>query len=355
MITLFGATGYTGQLIARALDRDRMPFRLAGRSARKLAALSQSLPSHPPALVADVHAPDSLPTLFDSIRLLINCAGPFTDLGEPVVALAAARGVHYLDITNELAYVARAQKYDERARQTGAVIVPASGFEVALADCAAALMARETSGVIDEISVTYYLGGAGTSVGTRLSGLRTFATSWMAYRDGKLVGQMPGGALRRGTINGRLYAAIALPSAETAILPLHCRVRNIGVWMVVSRRNTRLIAAAMPMASWLLQTPLHWVAAQVMRLDAPPSEEARTHSRFAIKIEMTCRGKTLARVVTGHDAYGLTAEIAAYAAGVITAPDYSKAGVLAPAQALLPDSFLQWLGQCANVAVNDDN
>jgi hypothetical protein len=59
--------------------------------------------------------------------------------------------------------------------------------------------------------------------------------------------------------------------------------------------------------------------------------------------------------VTGHDAYGLTAEIAAYAAGVITAPDYSKAGVLAPAQALVPDSFLQWLGRCADVAVNDEN
>jgi hypothetical protein len=40
---------------------------------------------------------------------------------------------------------------------------------------------------------------------------------------------------------------------------------------------------------------------------------------------------------------------------VITAPDYSKAGVLAPAQALVPDSFLQWLGQCADVAVNDEN
>jgi short subunit dehydrogenase-like uncharacterized protein len=355
MITLFGATGYTGQLIARALDRARLPFRLAGRSSGKLAALSQSLPSHPPALVADVHAPDSLPTLFDGTRLLINCAGPFTDLGEPVVALAAARGVHYLDITNELAYVARVQKYDERARQTGAAIVPACGFEVALADCAAALMARETSDVIDEISIIYDLGGSGTSVGTRLSGLRTFATSWMKFQDGKLVRQAPGAELRQGTINGRPYAAIAFPSAETAILPVHCRLRNIGVWMVVGRRNARLIAAAMPVASWLLRTPLRWVAAQAVKRDAPPGEEARARSRFAIKIEMTCRGKTLARVVTGHDEYGLTAEIAAYAAGVITAPDYSKAGVLAPAQALVPDSFLQWLGRCADVAVNDEN
>jgi len=95
-LTLFGATGYTGQLIAHALDRRGLAFRLAGRSAERLAALSWSLESHPPTLVADVHSPNSLPALFDHTRLLINCAGPFTDLGEPVVALAAEHGVHLL-------------------------------------------------------------------------------------------------------------------------------------------------------------------------------------------------------------------------------------------------------------------
>lgn len=354
MITLFGATGYTGQLVARALDRAGLPFRLAGRSRHKLAALSASLAARPPCLVADVHAPDSLPALFDGTRLLINCVGPFTDLGEPVVAQAAARGVHYLDITNELAYVYRLRQYDKLARQTGAAIVPACGFEVALADCAAARMARETSDVIDEIAVTYYLGGSGMSVGTRLSGLRTFATSWMAYRDGKFVGQAPGGALRRGTINGRPYAAITFPSAEIVTLPRHCRVRNIVVWMAVARRSARLASIALPVLSALLRTPLGWVAAQVMKRDAPPGEEARARSRFAIKIEMTWRGKTLARVVTGHDAYGLTAEIAAYAAGVMTAPDFSKAGVLAPSQALPPEPFLNWLRASAGLTVSDE-
>ncbi len=355
MITLFGATGYTGQLIARALDRAGMPFRLAGRSAGKLAVLSQALTSHPPALVADVHAPESLAALFDHTRLLINCAGPFTDLGEPVVTLAAAHGTHYLDIANELAYVYSLQQYDKLARQTGAAIVPACGFEVAISDCVVALMARETAGMIEEISVVYYLGGAGMSVGTRLSGLRTFATSWMAYRGGKLVGQAPGAALRRGTINGRSYSAITFPSAEIVTIPSHGQVRDLQVWMAVAPRSARLVSAAMPVASRLLRTPLRWVAAQAVKRNAPPGEEARARSRFTIKIEMTNRQKTQVRSVSGYDAYGLTAEIAAYAAAVITTPDYSKAGVLAPAQALAPDSFLQWLGQRADVAANDEN
>src|SRR5512133_3230355 len=136
-ITLFGATGYTGQLIARALSRAGLEFRIAGRSAEKLKALSESLPGEPAWLVADATQTASLPPLFQNTRLLINCAGPFTDLGERVIAQAAMSGVHYLDTTNELGYVFRARTYSQMGKRTGAALVPACGFEVALADCAA--------------------------------------------------------------------------------------------------------------------------------------------------------------------------------------------------------------------------
>ena len=102
MITLFGATGYTGRLVARALARIEIPgqglvddqVRLAGRSPEKLARLAGSLPGSPAWLVADATRPATLPPLFQDSRVLVNCAGPFTDLGEPVVAQAALNGVH---------------------------------------------------------------------------------------------------------------------------------------------------------------------------------------------------------------------------------------------------------------------
>ena len=57
------------------------------------------------------------------------------------MAQAALNGVHYLDTTNELGYVYRLRSYDALARRSGAAIVPACGFEVALADCAAVELA----------------------------------------------------------------------------------------------------------------------------------------------------------------------------------------------------------------------
>ena len=344
MITLFGATGYTGQLIAHALDRSGLPYRIAGRSAAKLAALSDALDSHPPTLTADVGRPDSLAALFDGTRLLINSVGPFTDLGEPVVALAAARGVHYLDITNELAYVYRLRRYDELARKTGAAIVPACGFEVAIADCAVAGLVSDLPQPIDEVAVLYALGASGMSIGTRLSALRTFATSWLAYRGGEMVSQVPGAAVRRFTINGRAVSAIAFPSAEAVTIPSHCAVRDVTVWMAISRRIAGIGPKVMPLISGLLSgsAPIGWLTAQaIQRIAPPPSGEVRVNDRFTIQVEARSGEETRTRTITGRDPYGLTAEIVAYAARTMTAEGYSQAGVLAPSQAMDARALLE--------------
>jgi short subunit dehydrogenase-like uncharacterized protein len=354
MLTLLGATGYTGQRIAHALDRAGLPFRLAGRSAHKLAALAASLNSHPPTLIADARQPAALTALFANTRLLINCAGPFTDLGEPVAAHAAASGARYLDISNELAYVYGLRQYHRLADKTRAALVPACGFEVAISDCAAEVLARELGTSLDEVSVTYALGTGAISVGTRRSALRTFATSWFGYRGGKLVGQAPGSAVRRGTMNGRAYAAVTLPSAEIVTIPAHCLVRNVNVWLAVSRGSARPISLLAPLVSWLLRTPLGWLTEQVIQRLAPPGDaRARVESHSAIQIEVKRGRRTRAQVWSGRDPYDLTADIVAYAAGVMTTGTYAKRGLLTPAQALEPGAFLEWLKEKAGVRVSE--
>ncbi len=355
MITLFGATGYTGQLIAQALERRGLPYRIAGRSAAKLQALSQTLPSHPAQVVADVNTIRSLPDIFADTRLLINCVGPFTDLGEPVVGLAAAHGVHYLDITNELAYVYGLKQYAKLARQNGAAIVPACGFEVALSDCAIARLLTSGSNSIEDISITYYLGGSGMSIGTRLSGLRIFATAWLAYREGKYIGEAPGSQIKRGVINGRPFAAINFPSSEIATVPLHCSTRNLHTWLAISRRTVGVATAIIPTLGVLLRTPLGTLTAAILRrLSALPDPVTRPDSKWSIQIEITRGRQTQTQLVAGKDAYGLTGEIAAYAAEEMTRADYAKAGVLAPAQALDAGKFLDWLTTTQGVTLKTE-
>ena len=352
MITLLGATGYTGRLVARALDRAGLDYRLAGRSPDKLARLSQALPARPAWLVADAAEPASLDPLFENCRVLINCAGPFTDLAEPVVSRAALHGVHYLDTTNEAGYVYRLQGYDALARRTGAAIVPACAFEVALADCAVAVLAQTLPSPPEEVSVTYDVLGQGSSLGTRRSAVRALATSWLAYRDGDWVRAAPGRRTRRVELPGGAHRALSFPSSEIVTVPHHGAVetatlRQVTTWMVVSRHARYWAPLLVPAFAWLARGPLgRLFEALLVHVLPPPESGLRSDAPFTVQVEARCSDEAQRMVLMGQGVYDLTAEIVAYTAAHLSRPDHGpaeakpSAGVLPPAGVLEPRAFL---------------
>src|ERR671935_2457585 len=103
-IVLFGATGYTGDLTARALvARGARPV-LAGRDKARVRALAEELGGLE-WKVADVARPDSVRALVERGDVLVSTVGPFTRWGEPAVEAAIAAGAHYLDSTGESAFI----------------------------------------------------------------------------------------------------------------------------------------------------------------------------------------------------------------------------------------------------------
>lgn len=344
MITLFGATGYTGRRVAAALEQAGRPFRIAGRSPDKLNALAARLASRPAVVVADAHHPEPVFAGVTPPHLLINCAGPFTDLGLPVAQAAALHGVRYLDVSNELGFVFRLRQFAALARSTGAALVPAGGFEVAIADCLAHQLSREAGGALDSVDVLYALPAEAISYGTRLSGLRTYATSWWTYRGGRWQGELPGMKVRAGRLGDRPYRAISFPSAETVTVPAHLAVQNVQAWLALDPRWARLAAALMPLIDIGLRTPLGALTALSFRyLAPPPPEELLSSARFAVQVEARRGAQTLVRTARGRDPYTLTGEIVAYAARQLLAENFAGRGVLAPAQAWDADAFLEWL------------
>lgn len=349
-ITLFGATGFTGRLVAQRLAEAGLPFRIAGRSAEKLEALSNSLPDRPAWLVADVSRPVSLPALFQNTRLLINCAGPFTDLGERVIGQAAMSGVHYLDTTNELGYVFRARGYSQMAARSGAALVPSCAFEVALADCAAhiaakSLIGNDESHQLDTVDVVYSVHGIGASQGTRLSAVRAMGTSWIAYRDGAWTGQIPGRAVRRFSWPGQQVYAFSFPSCESITLPAHLPVRRVDTWMATRPAARFFYPLLLPLFARFSRSVFRGFFLKIASAggrtpESSQDDSLRSGTTFTIfaqsRRENDCSWVTL----TGSDPYGLTARIITYYARAMIQPDFTGRGMLAPAQALDPDSVL---------------
>src|SRR5437870_5370039 len=144
MITVLAATGYTGQLISQELVRRGLEFQIAGRNEEKLRALATALGR--PGLsthVVDVLRPETYAPVLKTTNVLINCAGPFTDLGLGIVQAAANKGIHYLDTTGEQHFIKHVyDQYDAVARQNGCALMPACAFEYAFGDAGAAMAAK---------------------------------------------------------------------------------------------------------------------------------------------------------------------------------------------------------------------
>ena len=147
-IVAFGATGFTGKLVAQYLAASEESFRwaIAGRSADKLAAVKDELglSDEVGVIEADSGDPASLAAMAEQTRVVLTTVGPFQKYGEPVVAACVASGTDYVDITGEPEFVNDLiRRHDEPARDAGVHIVNCCGFDSIPHDLGAYMMVQE--------------------------------------------------------------------------------------------------------------------------------------------------------------------------------------------------------------------
>ncbi|MEW1615014.1 MULTISPECIES: saccharopine dehydrogenase NADP-binding domain-containing protein [unclassified Streptomyces] len=138
-VVLFGATGFVGVLTAEYLAAhapEGLRWGLAGRSRAKLERLRERLTAIEPRcgglplLETDADDEDALRELASSARVVATTVGPYILYGEKLVAACAEAGTDYLDLTGEAEFIDRTYvRHDARARETGARIVHACGFD----------------------------------------------------------------------------------------------------------------------------------------------------------------------------------------------------------------------------------
>ena len=182
-IAVYGATGYTGRLVARELQRRDLDFMLCGRDASKLRALAGEL-GDPDVRAAGVNDRDALRHAFGDCAAVINCAGPFTLHGEPVVRAAVETGTHYVDTAGEQPFIKLvSDRFDEAARAAEVAVVPALGFDYAPGDliCRVAAGDHEPALTLD---LAYAVSGFGATRGTLRSALEAIGGDDVVWEDG---------------------------------------------------------------------------------------------------------------------------------------------------------------------------
>ena len=352
-IALYGATGYTGHLVAAELERRGHDAILAGRNADKLARMVADLGLSFETRPAAVDDPDALRRAFDGADVVISCAGPFTYYGAPVIEAAIGVGAHYLDTTGEQPYMRRVYEHlDAPARKAGVAVLPAMGFDYVPGDLIAALAARGHE-PLELLDIAYAVSAVAVTRGTMRSVLEMLAGEGVEYSGGSF---RPAGTPPMGEtfdFGGEVgeQPVMRYPGGEVVTVPRHVRARSVRLrWatpsFVPAARLAPLLPAALPAVGALLRTPVASVLDAVIdRLPEGPQEDARRKSRFTIVAEARGKGGTAGRaIVRGEDVYGLTAKIIVRGAELLCEEDCDAVGALAPAEAFDPEAFLLYLG-----------
>lgn len=137
-IIIYGATGYTGRLVAEYLDqhygqRDDGPkWAMAGRSIEKLEAVRDEIgaPADTPLVVADADNMEDLDMMCARTKVVLTTVGPYQLYGDNLVAACVKTGTDYADLCGEPAWMAeKIAEHHEAAKASGARICFSSGFD----------------------------------------------------------------------------------------------------------------------------------------------------------------------------------------------------------------------------------
>ncbi|MER8438351.1 saccharopine dehydrogenase NADP-binding domain-containing protein [Mesorhizobium sp. M1312] len=97
---IYGATGYTGRLIARHAVTLGLQPTLAGRNEERVAKLASVL--NCPSLTFPIRSASQLSDCLHGFSTVLNCAGPFSQTARPMMEACIAAKADYLDITGEI-------------------------------------------------------------------------------------------------------------------------------------------------------------------------------------------------------------------------------------------------------------
>ena len=167
-IIIYGATGFTGSLGAKYMDKYSNEFKwaIAGRDSNKLEKLQNEIPGKPEIVIADANDEQALLKLTASTKVVASYAGPFNKYSNLLVKACVETGTHYVDITGEAIWVRDLiDNYHQRCIDNKIKIIPACGYDSIPSDLGTYFTAKQVNEPLKSIFAYHNMSG-GVSGGT---------------------------------------------------------------------------------------------------------------------------------------------------------------------------------------------
>jgi len=333
---IYGANGYTGELIAKDCKRLGLKPVLAGRSdpCRRLAeTLGFDY------VLFDLKDSKKVAEILKSrgIKAVLHCAGPFSATALPMCEACLDSGAHYLDITGEISVFESVAALSEKAKVSGVALIPGVGFDVVPTDALAAALHNILPDATDlDLCIVTR---AQPSAGTVKSTLQGVQQGGRIRRDGVIV-TSPVGQLKRvvEAKPGTKSTVVSLPWGDISTAYYTTGIKNITTYMNLSP-NVGITAW---IGSWIMAIPgVSYLATTLIGATVSgPTEQVRQTSRSYIWGEVkNAKGEVAQGRLECPQGYQITVNASLSAIFRVLSPSSSLAGFYTPSLAFGGPSF----------------
>lgn len=226
---IYGAYGYTGELIAREAKKRGWNPVLAGRNPEMLNHLAKELDMEARVFPVGPNMADNL----SDIALVLHCAGPFQKTSAPMIKACLEAGADYMDITGEISVFEHSFAQDAKAKEAGITICSGVGFDVIPTDCTA-LKLKELLPDATALSLGFD-SDSGISPGTFKTMIEGMGSGSAERQNGQLI-PVPIGSQRRSIDFGRgMRSAMGIPWGDVSTAFHTTGIPNIATWIPMKK------------------------------------------------------------------------------------------------------------------------
>lgn len=305
---IYGASGYTGRLMAAAAVAQGLNPILAGRNPASIQGLADQNGLDWRAFELD-HA-DATREGIRGCRAVLHCAGPFSATSQPMIEACFAEGVHYLDITGEISVFANAHRQSQEASRRDVLLVPGVGFDVVPSDCLAARLVQMLPAAT-HLTLAFEAAG-GPSPGTAKTAAEGMSRGGCVRRDGELRRVPMAWKTRTVPFAHGERLAVTIPWGDVYTAFVSTGVPNIEVYMAVpparvaQMRRMRFLSPLLGLGA--VQSMMK---RRIEKNIKGPSDEKRAGSKSELWGEaVSADGRRVCATMTAPNGYELTVSAA---------------------------------------------
>lgn len=354
---LYGANGYTGELIARFASQYGLQPILAGRRKEAIETLAKKLDL--PYRVFDLNDKPALIAALKEVKLIVHCAGPYNHTFQPVIEACLETQTHYIDLNGDLdIFEAIREKYDQQAKEKNIMLLPGAGFDVVPTDCMALWLKKKLPDA-NQLEIAFAITGSQLSRGTSITTILKLGEPGATRKNGIITPEPVG---KRGrwiefatdaSGGTKKLFVMSIPWGDVSTAYFSTGIPNIISYTGIPKA-TWIFLKGQVLFNWLLRTSfVRRITRAIINRQSPgPDDAIRNKAVSLIWAQVkNPEGKTITGNMRCPEAYSLTASSMLLVSQKILNGNY-KAGYQTPSSAYNEDLVMEIEGVSREIRSN---